>query len=334
MSAAVAAGPVTVVTGSEPLLVDRALSSLIAQAREESADAEVTQVAVGDLGTGDLSVLCSPSLFGDAPVVVLRGVEQFKADAGPLQEALDQVLAYLADPNPEARLILVHGGGASGKAVLAAAKKAGAHTIAVSGPTKPWDIEPHRREFVRAEFKDAERTITPDAVNLIVDAVGTDLYDLAAACQQLMADVEGTVGVEAVRTYYAGHAELSWFDVADDSLSGRTTDALAKVRALMDTGTDPVPVVAAVAGQLRRVARVASAPRTASKNDLAAALGVRPASIDKARSQARGWTSEGLAQAVQAVVEADDAVKGGAVNREYALERMLVSLGRARNQRS
>jgi DNA polymerase III subunit delta len=324
---------VTVISGSEPLLVDRAVDALLRAAREESDDAEVHELDVSNVRSGELAVLCSPSLFGGAPVVVVRGVERLKADAGDLQDAQEEVLGHLAAPTEDARLVLVHGGGNAGKAVLTAAKKAGATMISVSGPSKPWEVEPHRRDFVRAEFKTAGRTITPDAVNLLVDAVGFDLYELAAACAQLTSDVPDTVGVEAVRTYYAGQAEISWFDVADEAMAGQTAAALAKVRALMDSGTDPVPVVAAVAGQVRRVARVAAAPRSVSKNDLAAALGVRPGSIDKARTQAQGWTPNGLAIAVQAVVAADEAVKGGEVSREYALERMLVQLGRARATR-
>ena len=334
MSDVEAPAPVTVVSGGEPLLADRAVASIVATARAADPGAELHELDVTDLRRGDLSVLCSPSLFGGAPVVVLRGVERIKVDAADLQDAADEIVGYLAAPSPDARVVLVHGGGNSGKAILAAAKKAGAPTLGVSGPGKPWEVEPHRREFVRDEFQTAQRQVTPDAVNLLVEAVGFDLYELAAACQQLMSDVADTIGVEAVRTYYAGQAEVSWFDVADETMAGQTTRALALVRQLMDDGTDPVPVVAAVAGQVRRVARVGAAPRSMSKNDLAAALGVRPGSIDKARAQAQGWSPQGLVQAVHAVVEADEAVKGGAVSREYALERMLVQIGRARAERT
>jgi DNA polymerase-3 subunit delta len=322
-----------VVSGGEPLLADRAVAGLARSVKAESPDAEVHELGIDELRRGDLAVLCSPSLFGGEPVVVIRGIERLKVDAGELQDAQDEVLAYLADPIDEARLVLVHGGGNAGKNVVAAAKKAGATMVTVGAPGKPWEVEGHRRDFVRDEFKDAGREITPDAAALLVEAVGFDLYELAAACQQLVSDVPGTIGVEAVRTYYAGHAEITWFQVAEEAMAGQTARALAMVRALMDGGTDPVPVVAVVAGQLRRVARVASAPRSVSTNDLAKALGVRAGSIDKARGQAKGWTPHGLAVAVQAVVAADEAVKGGAVSREYALERMLVQLGRARAER-
>lgn len=324
-------GPVTVVSGFEPLLVDRTLRRLLDLAGR-SGQAEAQETSVEELRTGDLVALTAPSLFGPPPVVVIRDVERIRADPGPLRAVVDELVALVAAPPPDARLILVHGGGPSGKAVLKAARDADAAEVVVSAPSKPWEVRPHRERFVRAELDAQGRSITPDALLLLVDAVGHDLAELAAACQQLGADSSGTIDRDVVGRYYSGHADVKGFDVADRVLAGQTRESLALARQLLDAGTDPVPVVAAVASQVRRLARVSVAPRSASNADLATALGANPRAVGKWRDLARGWTAGGWAAAVHAVTEADDAVKGGEVNREYALERMLVRLGEARSR--
>ena len=50
------------------------------------------------------------------------------------------------------------------------------------------------------------------------------------------------------------------------------------------------------------------------------------------RVLARDWSEPGLASAIKAVAVADTDVKTGAVDPEYALERMLITVGRARRQ--
>ena len=65
--------PLTVITGNEELLVERALKELIAEV--SGPDAEVIDLSARALQPGQLAVAASPSLFGGAPIVVVDGVE-------------------------------------------------------------------------------------------------------------------------------------------------------------------------------------------------------------------------------------------------------------------
>src|SRR3712207_7848035 len=58
-----------------------------------------------------------------------------------------------------------------------------------------------------------------------------------------------------------------------------------------------------------------------SPADLARELGMPAWKIDRVRQQLRGWTDDALADALQAVAEADAAVKGAGDDPAYALER-------------
>jgi DNA polymerase-3 subunit delta len=52
--------------------------------------------------------------------------------------------------------------------------------------------------------------------------------------------------------------------------------------------------------------------------------------VEKTQRQVRGWRPEGLVEAFQAVAAADADVKGGAVDQDYAVERMLLAVVQAR----
>ena len=45
-------------------------------------------------------------------------------------------------------------------------------------------------DFLRAEFRQAGRKADDGGLRALLDAVGTDLRDLAAACSQLSADTD------------------------------------------------------------------------------------------------------------------------------------------------
>ncbi|MEO8502079.1 MAG: DNA polymerase III subunit delta, partial [Vicinamibacteria bacterium] len=128
-----AIAPLTVITGNEELLVERALKDLIASAGD--GEVEVINLSARSLQPGALVVAASPSLFGGAPMVVVDGVENLVQSNPDVAEALDEVMAYVAAPSPDAMVVLVHGGGHGGKGVLNAAKKAGAS--AIKTPTSP-----------------------------------------------------------------------------------------------------------------------------------------------------------------------------------------------------
>src|SRR5690606_39702445 len=84
------------------------------------------------------------------------------------------------------------------------------------------------------------RSATPEACQALVDALGSDLRELASAVSQLVADVEGTIDEAVVGRYYTGRAEASSFTVADRAVEGRTAEALEALRWSLSTGVAPV----------------------------------------------------------------------------------------------
>ncbi|MGK5448236.1 DNA polymerase III subunit delta [Streptomyces radiopugnans] len=315
--------PVTLAVGQEDLLLDRAVRQVIDAARAADADTDVRELAPADLRPGTLAELTSPSLFAERKVVVVRDAQDLAADT------VKDVKAYLGSPAEEITLVLVHAGGAKGKGLLDAARKAGAREVACPKMTKPAD----RQAFVRGEFRAAGRSATPEACQALVEILGSDLRELASACSQLTADVEGTIDEAVVARYYSGRAEASSFTIADRAVEGRLPEALEALRWSLSTGVAPVLVTSALAQGVRGIGKLMSAPRGMRPGDLARELGMPPWKIDRVRQQMRGWSAAGVSTALRAVAEADAAVKGGGDDPEYALEKAVITIARAARSR-
>lgn len=315
--------PVTIAVGQEELLLDRAVREVVVAARAADADTDVRDLAPDAMRPGTLAELTSPSLFAERKVVVVRNAHDLPADT------VKDVKGFLAAPVEEITLVLLHAGGAKGKGLLDAARKAGAREVACPKMTKAGD----RLAFVRAEFRALGRSAAPEACQALVDAIGSDLRELAGACSQLVADVEGTVDAAVVARYYTGRAEATGFEVADLAVTGRTAEALERLRWAVAVG-QPLPgITFALASGVRAIGKLASAPRGARAADLARELGMPPWKIDRVRQQMRGWNGEGVSVALRAVAEADAAVKGGGADPAYALEKAVVAVAAAARMR-
>ena len=252
--AGVSVPPFVLITGSEGLLAERALASVLAELRHTEPDLEAIRVAAAAYEGGVLGLHASPSLFGGAKAVV---VEDFDEGGEELQA---DVLALVAAPAPDLTLVVMHKSGQRGKKALDALKAARAQVI----ECPPIKTDRDKADFVTHEFRRQGRKVTPGAVQALVEAVGKDLRELASACSQLVADTVGVVDERVVETYHAGKVEASGFRVADAALAGQTSEALRLLRHAIATGVDPVPIVAVLASQLRTLVKVGAAGRGSS----------------------------------------------------------------------
>jgi DNA polymerase-3 subunit delta len=314
--------PLVLISGPEAVIADRALSAILDDLRVVDPDVEVIRLAAETYEAGALGMHASPSLFGGAKCIVVADLDEAPDE---LQEDL---LAFLAAPEPDVTLVVTHKSGQRGKKVLDTLKKSQARVL--EAPAIKSDRD--KTDFAAHEFRSAGRRATPDAVRALIEAVGKDVRELAAACQQLVADTTGTIDEELVAKYHGGKVEATGFKVADAAVAGNAGDALRLLRHAIATGVDPVPIVAVLAQQLRQLVKVGAAGRGRSA-EVARDLGMAPWQVDKARRGLSGWGPEGLAEAIQAVAHADFEVKGGGRDPVYAVERAVLTITRARTGR-
>lgn len=309
------------IQGAESLLADRAISQIIAATKS----AQVTSFSADELEVGAITDSLAPSLFSDSRVVVIKDIQDLVA------ECSEEIANYLENLDETLTLVLWHKGGVKGKGLVDKIKKANPELIAAEAIKK----ESEKSEFVRSEFKRLNRKVSTEAVQALIDALGTDLRELSAACSQLASDValQKVIDENDVSNYQQGRVESTGFDVADAALDGKTAIALINLRNALATGTDPVLIVSALASSLRTLAKVSGAANGVKSFELASTLALPPWQIDKARRQLTGWSEKGLIKAVVAIAGADADIKGAAADPVYALERAIMTVCSARGAR-
>ncbi|ULE35792.1 DNA polymerase III subunit delta [Mycobacterium sp. IDR2000157661] len=298
------------VLGDEELLVERAVAAVLRDARKRAgtADVPVDRLRAGEVSTSELAELLSPSLFSDERVVVLESA----AEAG--KDAVALIAEAAADLPPGTMLVVVHSGGGRAKALAEQLKKLGAQVHPCARITKAAE----RADFVRREFRALKIKVGDDTVTAVLDAVGSDIRELAAACSQLVADTAGGVDAASVRRYHFGKAEVKGFDIADKAVVGDVAGAAEALRWAMLRGEPHVVLADALAEAVHTIARVA--PLSGDPYRLASELGMPPWRVQKAQKQARRWSRTSVAEALRLVAALNADVKGAAADADYALE--------------
>ena len=310
-----ALSPILLIHGGESVLADRALAEALAL----RADFERTILDGSGLELGRYGEAVAPSLFADKRVVVIKDLQDV------ISEVQEEIESLFDQIDLNLHLIFIHKGGVKGKGLLDKIKKLKPEIISCEPMKKASDKE----EFVRQEFSRHGRKISSGAVTALVDATGSDMRELAAACSQISFDTnagKSVIDEDDIAKYYQGRIEATGFDVADATLAGNPTAALIALRNALDSGTDPIMIVSALTSSIRTLAKVSGAPRNANAFQLAGSLGLAPWQIDKARRQLSKWSPALIAFSVQELSKADVAIKGAEADTLYALERSVVSI--------
>ncbi|TLP99077.1 DNA polymerase III subunit delta [Nesterenkonia salmonea] len=300
--------------GAEDYVATRALDRVRTALKAQHPDLEYTRLDAAEATRGELTTLSSPSLFGEPRLIVVEDLAQMN------EVFLEDALRFLGEPaDSEVTLVFRHSGGNRGKKLTDALSARG---VVVDCSTVKSDND--KLDFVRKEFRAAQRTIHPEAARALVSAAGSTLSDLGSACQQLMRDVPEDITAEHVDKYFGGRVEASAFKVADATFAGRGESALRLYRHAISTGVSPVAVTAALAMKARQVAALVD--HRGAQGELAQTLKMAPWQLKQAAETARRWTPREAADAVEAVAQADAEVKGVSRTPEYAVEKAIARI--------
>ncbi len=163
------------IQGSESLLADRAISQIISK----YPNAQISNLYSDEIEVGVITDNLAPSLFGDQRLVVIRDIQDLDADCS------EEVISYLENQDQNLILVLWHKGGVKGKGLVDKIKKLEPQII----PAEAIKKDSEKSDFIRNEFKSLNRKITTEAVQALIDSLGSDFRELGAACSQLASDV-------------------------------------------------------------------------------------------------------------------------------------------------
>lgn len=300
--------PITLIAGSEEVLVKQAIEEARAEARErEGSDPDRRTVSAADeSAVAALAEALGPTLFDEPALIIVTEADQ-------IDDALWRVLeAAIADPPQGVALVIAHPGGVKGKKYLTALRAAGAKDVSCAALKKGRQTE----DFLAAEVRRRGRKATPGAIHALYESIGHDVALLLGALTQLCSDVEtGPIDEEAVARYFVGVADVQGYRVSDAVWDRRPVDALRDLRWMAESsGRAGVgPAVTAMLGTgLRALVRVQGLPPTMSEAEAMQETGIRfDWQLRNARTRAKRWRADRLALAVVGLADLDVAVKGG-----------------------
>lgn len=346
--------PLTLVNGGDEFLNAREVRRLRHEARTILPEAETVELDAAQTDRYTFSEAVSPSLLSPASIVVLTHFES--CSDGLLEEVIDFLTQSPArllpsqtsgtedglSDGPSDRRDADNGEGLIGADIPDSAGDSGSSIVIASrsqGPkgsglaarlrNTPAEVitvpalrrDRERQDFAREQFARRGRRILPDALAELVAVMGSRTGELAAMCDQLCDDFdEDPISLATVASVMDDTAETTGFQVADAALVGQTGQAVLLLRQALARGAQPVALVGALSSKLHSLA-LAAAVQAGTLEE--ARAGVPGWLLRKLRLQLRGWSSDGLARAFEALAHADETAKGTGGDPQYELERAV-----------
>ena len=187
--------------------------------------------------------------------------------------------------------------------------------------------------WIKEAAQDRGAAISPSAIKLLVDLVGNDLWTLDRELEKLSLYAFGRAIEEAdISLLVSQVREANIFTAVDAMIEGRPGVALRLLRQLRQDGRDASSIIAMVERQLRLLALARdSMDQRLPQREVGKRLGVSSEFvIRKTLEQARRHSSPDIRGRYHRLLEADLAVKQGAMEPDLALELLVAEQARER----
>ncbi len=296
--------------GEDAFLLREAASEIL-------GDVQPVEVDAAEWQGGETSDLATPSLFGDPRALLVTDAKSLP-DAG-----VAELKAYLANPAPDAPLVLL--------AVVGERAKAPAALVKVVQPVgEVREVKVARKDLAgwvarRASVRHVQ--LAGDAAAALVGSIGEDPAALDQALVQLSTAFPGErVTADTVQRQFRGLGDQHTWDLCDRAFRRDLPGAMRSLRALTDARAEPIMVLGAIASRLRDLLRMRALPDRMPPSDAARAAGLRFEWQARAyREQARRFTLEELVEIHGQVVEADRMLKSAGADAAVVVLPMLIA---------
>jgi DNA polymerase-3 subunit delta len=186
------------------------------------------------------------------------------------------------------------------------------------------DLKGWIRQRVKAEGGD----ITPQAVNLLAQLIGGDLWAMDGEIQKLLLyGQDRPISEDDVRQLVSCVQEANIFALVDAVAEGRTESAQRILHRLYDEGMPPTYVLTMITRQFRLIAQAKDLGKGLSGLQIQDRLGLKSSyALDKTLSQAKLYDFERVKRVYGKLLETDLAIKTGQYSDKLALELLVTEL--------
>jgi len=184
------------------------------------------------------------------------------------------------------------------------------------------------KAWIRGQVKAEGGDIIPQAVNLLAELIGGDLWAMDGEIQKLLLySQERPISEDDVRQLVSHIQEANIFVLVDAVAEGRTELAQRILHRLYDEGVPPPYILVMITRQFRLIAQAGDLGKGLSRLQIQDRLGLKSSySLDKTLSQAKLYDFEGVKRAYDKLLETDLAIKTGKYSDKLALELLVTEL--------
>jgi DNA polymerase-3 subunit delta len=326
--------PVYLLYGEEDVLKDEAIRALVDATVGSSRDFNLDVRFAADLTPESFHALVNtPPMLAERRAVVIRAVEQLGKRKTKLR---DEVVRYLASPNPTTLLVLVVAAGEEPDADLVRASTSIAVDALAAERVPRW--LQHRASTLGV-------TLAADATELLLKAVGNDLSTLSRELEKLASLAAGggaagrrSVTADDVSKLVGVRRDETVFDLVEAALERRVARAAQLVEPVLEqAGMSGVKIVSLLGTHLvgtalarserDRGVHAARLPDTIYRQmQSVRPYGMRSYKEEAARWTAWSalWTARELGRALRAALAADNALKTATVSDDRGIVTQLV----------
>ncbi len=289
--------PAVLLWGQDEFLVRQTAAEIL-----DSREVKARELDAREWQAGDFFDLATPSLWGERRALLVTGCQALS------EAAVRELKRYLEAPSPDAVCVLTMITGRKtapplAKVVQGAGGRSKQVTLRRQDLPK-WTLERARARGVRLSAAGAAA---------LVGVIGEEAGPLDQAVEQLASAFPGlAVGPDQVHAQFQGVAEEQIWDLCDRAFSGRLSEAMATLHALLAAREDPLFILGGIASRMRDLLRVSALPDTMPPAEAARQAGLRfDWQVRRLRDQARIVGRDALPALHERTVEADRALKGG-----------------------
>jgi len=184
------------------------------------------------------------------------------------------------------------------------------------------------KAWIQRRVREEGGDITPQAVNLLAELIGGDLWAMNGEIQKLLLYSQGRpISEDDVRQLVSHIQEANIFALVDAVAEGRTELAQRILHRLYDDGVPPTYILVMITRQFRLIAQARDLERGLSRLQIQDRLGLKSSySLDKTLGQAKLYDFEGVKRAYDKLLETDMAIKTGKYSDKLALELLVTEL--------
>jgi DNA polymerase-3 subunit delta len=182
--------------------------------------------------------------------------------------------------------------------------------------------------WIRQRVKREGGDIAPQALNLLAELIGGDLWAMDGEIQKLLIyNQEHLISEDDVRQLVSCAQEANIFALVDAVAEGWIESAQRILHRLYDEGVAPTYILTMITRQFRLMAVARDLGKGLSRPQIQDRLGLKSSyALDKTLSQAKLHDSERVKRAYDKLLETDLAIKTGQYSDKLALELLVTEL--------